>query len=437
MNNLSPFDAALISTVGAITGKAVSGSDKNDYRGTKWRDVARPDQLAPAGDWRVWLLLAGRGFGKTRVITEWAAEQAEKYPQSRGFAVAATAADVRDVLVEGESGFLAKARPDFTPVYEPSKRRLTWPNGSQAMLLSADEPDRFRGPQFHWGIGDELAAWRYPSTFDMLMFGLRLGDDPRAAFATTPRPTKLIKDLIKSSTTHVTRGSTYDNRANLAPAYFDEIITKYEGTRLGRQELNAEILDDAPGALWSREQIEADRVSDMPPMKRIVIAIDPAPTSSEGSNQTGIVGFGVGMNGHGYVLDAKALRVLPNVWAKESIAMYHKNSADRIVGEANNGGDMIETVIKAIDGSVAYKKVHASRGKTTRAEPVAALYEQHRVHHVGMFPELEDQLCGWEQGMESPDLLDALVWAATETMIDTRGEAFIDDAPDWLYGRGL
>lgn len=396
---------------------------------SEWRSIARPEQLAPDGLWRVVLWLAGRGFGKTRTIVEWGIEQAHDNPGSRGAIVGATAADVRDVLIEGESGLLACSTPDFMPTYEPSKRRVTWPNGTTALLLSADEPNRFRGPQYHWVICDELAAWRYPETFDQLMLGLRLGNNPRCAVATTPRPTKIIRELVDSPTTAVIRGSTYDNRANLAPAFFSEIIKKYEGTRLGRQELEAVILDDAPGALWKRKTLDDNRVSTVPEFSRIVVAIDPAVTSGEDSDQTGIVVAALGMNKQGYVLEAKGLRCLPHEWASEAVALYHKYGADRLVAEINNGGDMIEGILRAVDDNVAYTKLHASRGKVTRAEPVAALYEQGRVHHVGSMPDLEDQMCNWEQGMASPDLLDAAVWALTDLMLGDNGEVSFGDLP--------
>lgn len=404
-----------------------------------WRDIARPEQLAPAGNWRFWVILAGRGFGKTRSIGEWGIEQAKTMPGSRGAVVGATAADVRDVLIEGESGIMSISRDDFRPIYEPSKRRLTWPNGSIATTYSADEPERLRGPQHHWSIGDELAAWRYPLALDMLMMGLRLGDDPRAAFATTPKPVKFLKEFLKDISTVVTRGSTYDNRANLATAFFSQIIRKYEGTRLGRQELNAEILDDAPGALWKRDWLDDPyRVTKYPDLVRIVVSIDPAPTSGEDSNQTGLTVEGRGVDDHGYLLHSEAMRDLPTAWAKQAVALYHLFRADCIIGEANNGGDMIESLIRAVDANVKYKKVHASRGKVTRAEPVAALYEQHRVHHVGNHAELEDQYCQWEQGMESPDLLDSAVWGLTELMLGGEEAVEFADAPDWYRDyRGL
>ncbi|MEI6065554.1 MAG: terminase family protein, partial [Pseudanabaena sp. ELA748] len=334
--------------------------------------------------------------------------------------VAATSADVRDVLVEGESGLLAIAPPHARPVYEPSKRRLTWPNGVIATTYSADEPDRLRGPQHDAGWCDELAAWRYPDAWDQLMFGLRLGTDPRVVVTTTPRPTPLVRQLVRSPSTHVTRGSTYDNRANLAPAFFDQIVTRYEGTRLGRQELNAEILDDAPGALWSRAMLDGSRVDRAPlALRRVVVAVDPAVTSTESSDETGIVVAGVGTDGHGYVIADHTGKYSPADWARLAVRLYREHKADRIVAESNQGGDMVAHTIRTVDPGAPVKLVHASRGKRTRAEPVVALYEQGRVHHVGVLAALEDQLCTWDASTSeaSPDRLDALVWALTDLVV--------------------
>jgi len=382
---------------------------------SRWRLTARPEQLAPPGDWRIWLLLAGRGFGKTRTIVEWACEQAKTMPGSRGAVVASTVSDVRDVLVEGPSGFLSL---DWAPVYKSSRRQLIWPNGSTALLYSAEEPNRLRGPQQHWAIADELAAWKYADAWDQLLFGLRIGDNPRVAVATTPRPTPIIKALLRDATCHVTRGSTYANRANLAPAFFQQIVSRYEGTRLGRQELNAEILDDAPGALWKRSDIDAGRVVAPPDLVRVVVAIDPAVTSGEGSDETGIVAAGVAADGHYYVLDDRSQRASPDTWARSAVALYHLLKADRLVAESNNGGEMVELTVRTVDRTVAYRAVQATRGKQTRAEPVAALYEQGKVHHVGMLGALEDQMCSWEPGIgASPDRVDALVWALTDLMV--------------------
>jgi phage terminase large subunit-like protein len=357
-----------------------------DWTGT-W---ARPEQLPPTGDWRTWLLLAGRGFGKTRSGAE-AVRAAVKAGNRRIALVAPTAADARDVMVEGESGLLSIGTANDRPRYEPSKRRLTWPNGAIATTYSADEPERLRGPQHDMAWCDEVASWRFPEAWDMLMFGLRLGNDPRVVVTTTPKPIKIIRDLIADPTTVITRGSTYDNRANLAPAFMAQIIKKYEGTRLGRQELNAEVLDDVPGALWSRALIEETRWPPhkaVPELIRIVVAIDPAATSGEEADETGIVVAGKDADGHGYVLADQSGRYPPIEWARTAISLYRKFKADRIVAEVNNGGDMVEATIRMVDPNVAYTKVNASRGKVIRAEPVAALYEQRRVHHIGGRPAL-------------------------------------------------
>lgn len=390
---------------------------------TAYWPQARPNQRPPLGEWRIWLLLAGRGFGKTRTIKEWADHRAKAQAGSRGAIVGATAADVRDILVDGPSGFLAGDNP---PHYEPSKRRLTWPNGSTALLMSADEPERFRGPQYHWAIADELAAWRRPESWDLLMMGLRLGSDPRIAVATTPKPTPIIRALLKDPTCHVTRGSTYDNRANLAPAFFSQIINRYEGTRLGRQELNAEVLDDVEGALWTYAMLDRNRVRESPELVRVVVGVDPK-ASAEADSETGIIVAGMGADGHGYIIGDSSINETPEQWARAVVGAYRTHRADRIIAEANQGGDMVTSVLRTVDKHLSITPVWASRGKQTRAEPIASLYEQGRVHHVGAFPALEEQMCNWVPGMPSPDRMDALVWALTALF--ERGEAAISENP--------
>jgi predicted phage terminase large subunit-like protein len=398
-----------------------------------WAAVARPNQLPPPGDWSIWLLLAGRGFGKTRVLSEWVCNQAQSGQAGRVALVAATAADARDVMVEGESGILAVA-PDWArPIYEPTKRRVTWPNGAIATLYSADEPERLRGPQHDAAACDELGSWRHPAAWDMLMFGLRIGLHPRVVVATTPRPTRLIKGLLarEGKDVVITRGSTYENRANLAPIFLSQIISRYEGTRLGRQELDAEILDDVVGALWSRDMLEECRVDHAPELKRIVVAIDPAAKSGEDSDETGIIVAGIDGNGHGYVLADLSGRYAPAEWARKAIGAYRHHQADRIIAEVNNGGEMVEQVLRGVDSAVSFRAVHASRGKVTRAEPVSAFFEQHKVHLVGNFPELEDQMVSFTTDFDrgragfSPDRLDAMVWALTELMVQTMNQAGI------------
>jgi len=353
-------------------------------------------------------------------------EQAASGQASRIALVAATAADARDVLVEGESGILAVAPPWCRPIYEPSKRRLTWPNGVIATTFSAEEPDRLRGPQHDAAVCDELASWSHPETWDMLQFGLRLGRKPRCLIATTPRPTKLLRELLarEGHDVVVTRGSSYDNKANLAPAFFAQIVKKYEGTRLGRQELNAELLEDTPGALWSQGLIDGTRISAAPELTRIVVAIDPAATSGEDADETGVVVVGQDEKGEGYVLADCSGRYTPIEWARIAISAYRSHHADRIVAERNNGGDMVEATLRMVDQNVPVTTVWASRGKVTRAEPISALYEQGRMHHVGTFPQLEDQMTNFTSDFDreaagySPDRLDAMVWAATELLVE-------------------
>jgi predicted phage terminase large subunit-like protein len=398
-----------------------------------WSFWARDNQLPPAGDWRVWLLLAGRGFGKTRSGAEFVRARVAARTARHIALVAPTAADARNVMVEGESGLLAIALPRERPLYEPSKARLTWPNGAVATLFSADEPERLRGPQHDLAWCDELAAWRYPAAWDMLMFGLRLGDDPRAVVTTTPRPTKLVRGLIADPNVAVTRGRSAENRANLAPAFLDRIVRRYEGTRLGRQELDAELLDDAPGALWSRATVEAARTDTAPELRRIVVAIDPAATSGADADETGIVVAGRDKAGIGYVLDDLSGRYAPAEWARTAIAAWRRHRADRIVAEINNGGEMVEATLRAVEPDVPFAAVRAARGKVARAEPVAALYEQGRVRHLGAFPHLEDQMCGFTADFDraaagySPDRVDALVWALSALLLERiPGEAMFE-----------
>jgi predicted phage terminase large subunit-like protein len=294
------------------------------------------------------------------------------------------------------------------------------------MTFSAEEPERLRGPQHDAAVCDELGSWGRPDTWDMLQFGLRLGRNPRCLVATTPRPTKLIRELLarEGRDVVVTRGSTYENRANLAPGFFDQVIRKYEGTRLGRQELLAEVLEDTPGALWNRDQLDRCRQGRPPALQRVVVAIDPAATSGEDADETGIVIAGKDSDGHGYVLADLSGRYSPADWAQRAIAAYRTHKADRIVAEVNNGGDMVEATLRMVDPNIPFTAVHASRGKVVRAEPAAALYEQHRVHHVGVFPELEDQMCGFTTDFDrqragySPDRVDALVWALSDLLVN-------------------
>lgn len=389
-----------------------------------WRLNARKNQLRPSGEWRYWLVQAGRGFGKTRTGAEAIREMVNE-GYKRFHLVGATAGDVRDVMIQGESGIMNCFPPHQRPLYEPSKRLITFHTGAVAIAFSADEPERLRGPQCEAFWADELAAWRFgQDAWDNLLFGFRLGDDPRGIITTTPKPIQLLKDIISDPATVVTRASSYENRSNLAPAFFDAIIRKYEGTRLGRQELEAELLDDVPGALWTRAIIDAYRIKaseirwDL--IVRIVVAIDPAVTAGEKSDDTGIVVAGLTISGHVVVIEDLSCKESPLAWAQIAVGAYKRYGADRIVGEVNNGGDLVEANIRAVAPNVAFRSVHASRGKAIRAEPVAALYEQGRVHHAGFMPDMEEQMCAFVPGMKqaSPDRMDAMVWAVTELLID-------------------
>lgn len=377
------------------------------------------------------MILAGRGFGKTRIgsetIRKWVCGPTPLAPGkcSRIALVAETAPDARDVMVLGESGILACHPKDFRPTYHSSKRVVVWPNGAQAWLYNAVEPDQLRGPQHDAAWCDELAKFRYmQETWDQLQFGLRLGEHPRALVTTTPRPLPLIRKLLNDPTVHVTRGSTFDNASNLASPFLRAIEDAYAGTRLGRQELEGEILEDIPGALWARPNIDSYRVKEAPDLERVLVAVDPSTSSHEGSDETGIVGVGMARDGdgyaRGYVLADKSLKGSPEEWARKAVSLYRELQADRIVAEKNQGGEMVASVIRAVDRSVPVTLVHASRGKHVRAEPISALYEQGRIHHVGRFDKLEDQMCQFsidnirDSNTGSPDRVDALVWGFTE-----------------------
>lgn len=370
--------------------------------------------------------------------------------------IAETAADARDVMVgKGKSGTdasgLLQVHPsDYRPVYVASQRQLRWPNGAIGSIYNATEPDQLRGPQFDGGWLDELAKWRYADeTWDMLQMGLRTGAHPQVVITTTPRPIKLIKSLIRDPATAITRGSTWDNALNLAPTFIHRIEQKYAGTRLGRQELEAEILEDIEGALWRRAQIDELRVSraDVPDLKRLVIAVDPSVSTNEGSNETGIIAVGVGYNNHAYVLDDRSGVYSPDEWGRHVVALYHNDGdrlprkADRVIGERNNGGDMVESTMRTFDRNIAYQSVWASKGKFVRAEPCSALYEQGRVHHVGAFPKLEDQMCEFTADFDrarsgySPDRLDALVWGLTKLLVDYQVPDMSFAVPPAITGR--
>ena len=391
-----------------------------------WEFWARKNQIPPEGDWRTWLILAGRGWGKTRSGAEWVNEKAAKGTYKRMHLVGATASDIRDIMIEGPSGIIDTSPPWFRAQYFPTKRRVEWPNGAWALAFSADEPERLRGEQCEAAWCDELAAWRYPEAWKQLLLGLRLGQHPRVVVTTTPRPTNIIKDLVKSPSSIVTTGTTFENFDNLAAAFTEEIVAQYEGTRDGRQELYAEILADAEGALWKTEQIEEDRVekSQVPELERTVVAIDPAVTFGEESSETGMVVAGRSPVGHGYLMQDASGRMRVEDWARKAIGLYHKWDADVIVAEKNQGGDLVKHTLQVYDDTVPVKLVHASKSKHTRAEPVAGVYEQRRIHHVGYFSELESQMVEWEPGMDSPDRLDAMVWGFTELFIGANIQKF-------------
>lgn len=391
-----------------------------------WWFWGRKNQFQPPSDFYCWLVLAGRGFGKTRMGVEWVKSYVEggtplnaaKNAPSHIALIGQTQADGRDVIIEGESGFLANCRPSFRPKYEVSKRRLVWPNGAMAHLYSADEPDQLRGPQHHLAWGDELAKWKNgPECWSNLLFGLRLGKTPRVMVTTTPRPLPLLKQIISDPATFVTRGSTSDNASNLSPVFLKQIKRLYEGTRLGRQELDGELLEDVVGALWSLNLIDNNRALLPDKLVRIVVAVDPPVSHKETSDACGIVVAGKDEAGHIYILADRSQKGLsPLGWAKEALRAYEDFSADRIVAEVNNGGDLVETVLRQLDSTMAYKAVHATRGKILRAEPVAALYERGMVHHTHPMKELEGEMCHFTGSVSdsSPDRLDALVWAVTD-----------------------
>lgn len=397
-----------------------------------WFENARADQQPPPGDWLVWLLLGGRGAGKTRAGAEWVRGMALGLPPFADAPtgpialVGETYADVREVMIEGVSGILALHGVAERPVWYPSRRRLEWPNGSVAQAFSSEDPDALRGPQFAAAWSDELAKWRHgEATWDMLQFGLRLGERPRQVVTTTPRPVPLLKRLVEAPDTVVTRATTRANRDNLAPGFLERVVGRYAGTRLGRQELEGELIDDRVDALWQRSRIEALRANLAPELGRVVVAVDPP--ASERSGTCGIVGAGLGRDGIGYVLaDSTIATVRPDRWAASAARLYRSLDADALVAEINQGGDMVIAVIGQVDAAIPVQAVRATRGKWLRAEPVSALYAQGRVRHVGTFPELEDELCdfgpdGLSSG-RSPDRLHALVWAITALMLSGGGE---------------
>ena len=413
------------------------GPKKTEELKHDWNFWARDEQLEPEGDWNTWFINAGRGFGKTRAGVEWVREQVKRGTK-RIAAVAATNSDIERVMVKGESGFLSvcwegdkthQGKKMGFPEWSPTKRTLTWENGAQVQFFSAEEPERLRGPQFEAAWCDELAAWNKDiDTWAMLQFCMRLGKHPRIMVTTTPKPTKLVRQILKDKNVHITTGSTFDNAANLASVYLKAVKEQYEGTRLGRQELYAEVLEEAEGALWTTDMLDKASVKheDLPHLNRIVVALDPAVTSNAESDMTGIVVAGVDVNGVAYVLGDYTDRLSPQGWASKAIQLYHQYQADRIVAEVNQGGDMVKQTLHGEDETIPYKAVRASRGKFARAEPISALYERGIVKHVANPPdgaslnELETQMRTWEPlgSIGSPDRLDALVWAITDLSLN-------------------
>jgi phage terminase large subunit-like protein len=396
---------------------------------------ALPHQLPPGGDWTTWVILGGRGSGKTRAGAEWVRAQVEgARPADPGLArrvalVGETLDEVREVMIFGESGLLACAPPDRRPDWQATRRRLVWPNGAVAQAFSAHEPESLRGPQFDCAWADELAKWKKAEeTWTMLQFGLRLGDAPRQCVTTTPRDVAVLKELMARRSTVVTGAPTEANRANLAPTFLREVEARYAGTRLGRQELEGRLVADLDGALWTTATIEAGRADRAPALDRVVVAIDPPVTGHAGSDACGIVVAGAELSGdprgwRAWVLeDASVEGASPLSWARAAVAAMDRHHADRLVAEVNQGGDLVQAMLAQIDPTLPFRAVRASRGKAARAEPVAALYEQGRVRHLRGLGALEDEMCRMTRegyaGKGSPDRVDALVWALTDLMLE-------------------
>lgn len=396
--------------------------------GRDWFFNARPEQRPPEGNWRTWLIIGGRGSGKTRAGAEWvhALASAGKRSALRIALVAETLGDAREVMIDGVSGICRIARKDF-PDFEISRRRLVWPNGAVAQIFSSEDPEALRGPQFHYAWCDEVGKWKHAEeTFDMLQFGLRLGTDPRQLVTTTPRPVPVLKRLIADPSTQLMRISTIGNRQNLAPGFVEALQRRYGGTRLGRQELDGELIEDREDALWNRAEIEACVIRQLAPLRRIVVAVDP-PSGMGPNSCCGIVVAGLDADGRAVVLaDCSVEGATPAAWAQAVVKAYRRFEADRVVAEVNQGGEMVTAMLRSVDVALPITMVRATRGKFTRAEPVAALYEQRRVAHAGRFAALEDQMCdfgpdGLSSG-RSPDRLDALVWALTALVLEGQSE---------------
>jgi phage terminase large subunit-like protein len=396
---------------------------------------AHPHQLAPTGDWRSWVILGGRGAGKTRAGAEWIRNQVEgATPLAPGRArrlalIGETYDQVRDVMIQGDSGILACTPPDRRPQWKSGERKLIWANGAMAQAFSAHDPEALRGPQFDTAWADELAKWRRArEAWDMLQFSLRLGEDPRVCVTTTPRNVAVLRQLLQTPSTVQSHAATEANRANLAGSFLSEVRARYAGSRLGRQELDGVLLSDVEGAIWRAAQLAELQVAAAPVLDRIVVAVDPAVSSGKASDACGIIVAGACLQGpvqnwQAYVLADRTVQgVGPLTWAKAVIAAHQEFGADRVVAEVNQGGALVENLLRQIDPLIGFQAVHASRGKVVRAEPVAALYEQRRVHHLPGLAELEEQMCQMAaqgfQGQGSPDRVDALVWAINQLILD-------------------
>lgn len=475
--NLSVLEAA-VKAVGPERVYADLPPEIRDSLQYQWELICRPNQIPPelhpdtGKPWFVALYKAGRGFGKTRVGAEWTRKTVRRYPLVN--LIGATADDARDIMIEGESGILAVCPRGERPIYKKADRALEWPNGARSLIFTADEPDRLRGKQHMKVWADEIMSWRYDESWDQMVLGLRLGDCPQVVATTTPRNRAIIKALMKDIDTYVVNGSTYDNAKNLAAKFIAKIKEKYEGTRLGRQEIYAEVLDDVPGALWNRTRIDTLRIrprrdsegclvldsngrvvfDGLPDMARIVVGVDPSGGSTDESDEQGIVACGKGVDGHGYTLDDRSCSLSPDGWGRRAVQTYLDLSADLIVGEKNYGGEMVEHVVRTaardMGVKVNFKLVSSTRGKVVRAEPISAMHEQGRDHHVGNFPQLEDQLCAFTNaGVEamgepgkkkkrvSPDRADAKVFAMTELFIGEDGASFGNEqftSPGFTFG---
>jgi len=421
-----------------ITFLAELNSGKLERWSHDWPQFAHWHQQPPAdaqggGAWRTWLILGGRGAGKTRAGAQWVralalGELSYAVAGGRIALIGESEHEVREVMIEGVSGLLAVHQPHERPVWIPSRRRVEWKNGTVAQTFSADDPESLRGPQFHAAWADELAKWRHAETaFEVLQFGLRLGEHPRQVITTTPRPIALLKQLIADPATALTRTGTQANARHLSAAFLEHVLERYAGTRVGRQEIDGEIVEDRADALWSRALIEACRVDAAPPLQRIVVAVDPPASTGKRADACGLVAAGRAADGTVYVVaDDTVAGLSPAGWAAKAIALWHRLEADALIVEVNQGGDMVRAVIGEADRTVPVVPVRATRGKWLRAEPVAALYERGKVKHVGAFPALEDEMCdfavdGLSSG-RSPDRLDALVWALSSLTFGAKGE---------------